>query len=163
VISSPLDYRPGRRFRLTPYNAARQLRFLLVYEHPVILFDGVCGLCNRWITFVLERDRKAMFRFAALQSDAARVLLAAHALPPDQLESVVLVAEGRVYVRSAAVIEILRRLGFPWSAARLGAIVPTRIRDAVYDFVARHRYRWFGSTETCRMPTPSERARFISS
>ena len=135
----------------------------MLNAHPVILFDGVCGLCNRWVTFVLERDRKEVFRFAALQSDAGRALLNEYSLPRDKLDSVVLVAEGRVYTQSSAVLEILQRLGFPWSAAAIATVVPRGFRDAVYDFVAQNRYRWFGRTETCRMPAPSERSRFLSS
>jgi predicted DCC family thiol-disulfide oxidoreductase YuxK len=131
-------------------------------DAPVILFDGVCGLCNRWVSFVLQRDESGTFRFAALQSEAGGALLRSHGLPPDQLETVVLIAEERAYTRSAAVIEILRRLGFPWSLAVIGAVFPSGLRDGLYDFVARNRYRWFGRTETCRIPTAGERKRFLA-
>jgi predicted DCC family thiol-disulfide oxidoreductase YuxK len=131
-------------------------------DSPVILFDGVCGLCDRWVSFVLERDKRSAFRFAALQSEAGGALLRSHGLPADQLDSVVLIVGGRAYLKSAAILEILKRLGFPWSLASAGAAVPGGLRDALYDFVATNRYRWFGRTETCRLPTPAERSRFLA-
>ena len=131
-------------------------------DSPMILFDGVCGLCNWWVSFVLERDKRGRFRFAALQSEAGGALLRSHGLPADQLDTVVLIAGGRAYLKSAAVIEILGGLGFPWSLAAAGAVLPGALRDTLYDFVARNRYRWFGRTETCRLPTPAERGRFLA-
>ena len=130
-------------------------------DSPVILFDGVCGLCNWWVSFVLERDKRGGFRFAALQSEAGGALLRSHDLPADQLDTVVLIAGERAYSKSAAVLEILKRLGFPWSLAAAGAALPVGVRDGLYDFVARNRYRWFGRTETCRIPTAAERGRFL--
>lgn len=129
---------------------------------PVILFDGVCGLCNYWVDFVLKRDRKGSFRFAALQSNAGRELLKAHSLPLVDLDSVVVITEGRVYERSAAVLEIARRLGFPWSIFWVAVAIPAPIRDFAYKFVAKHRYRWFGKIDTCRLPTPAERSKFLT-
>ena len=130
-------------------------------DGPVILFDGVCGLCDRWVSFVLKRDRRCTFRFAALQSEAGASLLRAHGLPRDQLSSVVLIAGGRAYLKSAAILEMLRGLGLPWSLAVAGAALPVGFRDRLYDFVARNRYEWFGRTDTCRIPSPAERARFL--
>ena len=131
-------------------------------DSPVILFDGVCGLCNWWVSFVLERDKRGRFRFAALQGEAGGELLRSHGLPVDQLDTVVLIAGERAYSKSAAVLEILKRLGFPWSLAAAGAVLPIGVRDGLYDFVARNRYRWFGRTETCRIPTAAERGRFLA-
>jgi predicted DCC family thiol-disulfide oxidoreductase YuxK len=132
----------------------------------IILFDGVCNLCNGFVQFVLRHDGAGQFRFAALQSEAARALLAAHGHPltPAALAdpaSVVLVAEGRVYTHSAAVLRIAGRLGGLWRLAAVGWLLPGPWRDALYRFVARHRYRWFGRQESCWLPTPALRGRFL--
>jgi predicted DCC family thiol-disulfide oxidoreductase YuxK len=124
----------------------------------VILFDGVCNLCNGFVQFVIARDPAARFRFAALQSASARRLLDGLSAVPD---SVVLVDGGRVYTRSSAALRIARGLPFPWSLARALIVVPRPLRDWVYDRVARHRYQWFGRKDVCMMPTPDLRARFL--
>ena len=129
--------------------------------HPVLLFDGVCNLCNGTVQWILARDRRQVFRFASLQSPAARRLLDSVAAPADLPDSVVLIDGGRVLVRSDAAIAVARRLGFPWSMAAVGRAVPRVLRDAVYSWVARHRYRWFGRRATCWVPTPELSARFL--
>src|SRR6266550_905019 len=126
---------------------------------PVILFDGVCNLCNGFVRFVIARDPAARFRFAALQSDSARRLLARLDGLGGNPDSVVLVDRGRVYTRSSAALRIARGLPFPWSLARALIVVPRPLRDWVYDRVARHRYRWFGRKDVGMMPTPDSRAR----
>ena len=127
-----------------------------------MLFDGVCNLCNAAVQFVLRRDRKARFRFAALQSPAGRRLLAEHGLPiPDEPDTMVLIEGDRVLVRSSAALGATKYLRFPWPLARVGFVVPRLLRDAIYRLVARNRYRWFGKTEQCRIPTPDLRARFL--
>src|SRR6266545_5452736 len=125
-------------------------------DQPVILFDGVCNLCNAAVGFVISRDPAGRFRFASLQSEAGQRLLAEHGLSGAPLSSVVLIEQGRAHTRSAAGIRIARRLASPWlrALAYLGAALPPALRDYVYDLVARHRYRWFGRTDACRMPTP---------
>jgi predicted DCC family thiol-disulfide oxidoreductase YuxK len=130
----------------------------------VVLFDGVCNLCNGFVQFVIPRDPDAYFRFAALDSDAAgRVLSTArdarHGGP--LVDSIVLVEDGVVYVRSAAALRIARRLGFPWVLGYALMIVPRPLRDAIYDLVALRRYRWFGRRETCMVPGPGVRDRFL--
>jgi predicted DCC family thiol-disulfide oxidoreductase YuxK/uncharacterized membrane protein YphA (DoxX/SURF4 family) len=130
--------------------------------HPVLLFDGVCGLCSRAVDFVLAHDRRAVFRFAALQSAAGQAALARHGLPPDYSDSMVLIANGRCHRYSTAVLEILRRLGQPWALLWSLALVPPPVRDLVYDFVAARRYRWFGKLGQCRLPTAAERERFMA-
>ena len=127
----------------------------------VVLFDGVCNFCNATVNFILSRDSEGFFRFAALQSEAARPLLAEARLPSSFLDNIVLVEDGVCYVRSTAALRILRRLSWPWPLLYAAVIVPRPIRDGVYDWVARNRYRWFGKSEVCRLPTPSERARFL--
>jgi predicted DCC family thiol-disulfide oxidoreductase YuxK len=129
----------------------------------VILFDGECNLCNGFVGFVLPRDPAGRFKFASLQSPVGQKLLSGHALPTNTLDSVVLVERDRVYSRSTAVLRILRRLNRLWPLLYAFVVVPRPLRDAVYDFVARNRYRWFGRRESCLMPTPENRKRFLDS
>jgi predicted DCC family thiol-disulfide oxidoreductase YuxK len=131
-------------------------------RQPLVLFDGVCGMCNRTVDFVLAHDRDAVFRFAALQSAAGQAALARHRLPPDYSDSMVLIVGGRCHRYSTAVLEIARRLGLPWAMLWALTVVPPPLRDVVYDFVAARRYRWFGKLDACRVPTAAERARFVS-
>ncbi len=128
----------------------------------LILFDGVCNLCNGFVQFVIRHDPAGRFRFAALQSEAGRQVLAAHghvgATPP---ETVLLLKNGRLYSHSTAVLHIERGLGWPWRALAIGLLLPASLRDAAYRFVARNRYRWFGRQESCWLPTPELQARFL--
>jgi len=127
----------------------------------VLLFDGVCTLCNGFVQFVIHRDPAGRFQFAPLQTGAARWLLATQgSLPlPDSL---VLVENGRLFTRSAAALRVARGLRFPWPLAYVLVAVPRPLRDWVYDIVARRRYRWFGRRDVCMVPTPELRARFLS-
>ena len=132
----------------------------------VILYDGVCGLCNRSVRLVLKRDRKGMFRFASLQSSAGREILARHGIAPDALGTFYVVrdfklAGERVLSKSAAAIYTAERLGGAWKAATMLRVLPSRIRDWMYDTIARHRYRMFGRYETCPLPEARYRDRFI--
>ncbi|MDJ0365213.1 thiol-disulfide oxidoreductase DCC family protein [Hymenobacter sp. H14-R3] len=131
-----------------------------------ILFDGVCNLCNGFVQFIIRHDPQGRFRFAALQSETGQALLAAHGQPPTAAQlaspdSVILLEGGQLYSHSAAVLRIARRLGGPWRLAAVGGLLPQRWRDGLYRFVARHRYRWFGRQESCWLPTPELRARFL--
>ena len=128
---------------------------------PIVLFDGVCNLCNGSVQFLLKRDPEGRFRFAALQSDAGRSLLAEHGLDPDALSSVVLIEDGKVWKESSAALRIARHLPGAWKLLRVFAAVPRPLRDAVYRWIARNRYRWFGKTESCWLPTPDLKARFL--
>ena len=127
----------------------------------VILFDGVCNLCNGWARFVIRHDRRRCFRLAAMQTPAGAALLERHGLGKRVGESVVLIEEGSAFTRSSAVLRMLRRLPFPWSLAVVGWIVPRPLRDALYDWVAHNRYRWFGRREICMVPNPREADRFL--
>lgn len=128
----------------------------------IILFDGVCNLCNGFVQFVIRRDPTALFRFAALQSEAAQALLAAHNLTPAATpDSVLLLSGGRLYSHSTAVLRIARRLGGIWRLVGVGWVLPRAGRDALYRFVARNRYRWFGRQEQCMLPTPELKSRFL--
>jgi predicted DCC family thiol-disulfide oxidoreductase YuxK len=131
---------------------------------PVILFDGHCNLCSGSVRFVIRRDPRAQFRFASLQGDAARRLCAEAGIPAAaaaEPDSIVLLVDGRALERSDAALAIAARLGFPWRLLAALRVVPRPIRDAAYRFVARNRYRWFGRTDACMVPTPELRARFI--
>ena len=133
--------------------------------NPILLYDGVCGLCNRLVQFVLKRDAGAHFRFASLQSDFAATLLRQHGLDPDDLDTVYLVEPGqRLTARSDAVISVLRKLGGFWSAvALLLRALPKSLRDRGYDIIARSRYRIFGKRDTCFLPEEKYRDRFLDS
>jgi predicted DCC family thiol-disulfide oxidoreductase YuxK len=128
---------------------------------PVILFDGVCNLCNQSVQFVIRHDRDSKFRFSALQSDFGKAELAKHNLSTEKLLSVVLLVGDKVYDRSRAALEVARRLDGLWPLLYVFVIVPPFIRNFVYDWIANNRYRWFGRTDECMLPTPELRARFI--
>jgi predicted DCC family thiol-disulfide oxidoreductase YuxK len=128
----------------------------------IILFDGVCNLCNGAVQFVLKRDKEAVFKFASLQSDAGKKLLEAHGLPEDHLKSFVYICNGEAYTRSDAALKVAARLSYPTKLLSWFIIVPRSIRDFVYDLIARNRYRIFGKKETCMLPTLELRQRFIS-
>lgn len=133
-------------------------------QGPVVLFDGVCNLCDASVNFLIDRDRHARLRFASLQSEAARALLRARAieLPAGDPESLMLVEGARVYSESEAVLRLSRHLPAPWRSSAALLVVPRALRDPVYRWIARNRYRWFGRSEVCRVPTPALRARFLS-
>lgn len=129
--------------------------------HPTLLFDGVCNLCSGSVQFILKRDTRSRFRFASLQSDAGRRLMTDHGLDPDALSSVVLIEGGRAYQESTAALRIARHLPGAWKLLRVFTVIPRPLRDAAYRLIARNRYRWFGKTEACWLPTPELRARFL--
>jgi predicted DCC family thiol-disulfide oxidoreductase YuxK len=128
---------------------------------PVVLFDGVCNLCNGSVRFVIERDPHKHFQFAPLQSETATTLIGGAADPLAMPDSIVLVDDGRLYVRSTAALRIARRLRFPWPLLWVFMVVPRPLRDWVYDVIARHRYGWFGKRDTCMVPTKEIRDRFL--
>lgn len=128
-------------------------------EELVLFFDGGCGLCNALVDFAIQEDRQGRLTFAPLQGK-----LAGRKLAPDRikgLESIVLLRDGVVLDRSDAVLELCGQLGGIWRLAGIFRMVPKPVRDAGYALVARNRYRWFGRKQTCRIPTPRERARFV--
>lgn len=129
-------------------------------DAPVLLFDGRCGLCSAAVRFVLARERRPEFRFAPLQSDIARALLAERGHEVS-LDTVVVIEHSRVLTRSRAVLAIARRLRRPWSWAVALRAVPTPLADAVYMFIARHRHRVLGRTEACMVARGSDASRFL--
>jgi predicted DCC family thiol-disulfide oxidoreductase YuxK len=133
--------------------------------NPILLYDGVCGLCSRLVQFVLKRDSSRHFRFASLQSDFASRILQRHGLDPNDLDTVYLVEPGeRLTARSDAVISVLRRLGGFWGAlALLLRALPKSLRDWGYDIIAHSRYRIFGKHDSCPLPEERYRDRFLDS
>ena len=135
--------------------------------HPIVLYDGVCGLCNRLVQFLLKHDHDGRLYFASLQSDFAVRLLQRHGFDPKDLDTLHVVEnfeqpDERVLQRSDAILRAGRELGGLWAAlSSLGRIVPRPVRDLVYRFVAQNRYRVFGKYDTCMLPDPSQRSRFL--
>lgn len=130
-------------------------------QHPVVLFDGVCNLCNGSVNFILDRDPRGRIHFGALQSPVSMALLDSLHYRGCLMHSVLLVKNGRVYDRSRAALEIARMLSGGWPLLYGFMILPPFVRNLVYDWIARNRYRWFGKREACRMPTPDLKSRFL--
>ncbi|MBM3441483.1 MAG: thiol-disulfide oxidoreductase DCC family protein [Bacteroidetes bacterium] len=130
-------------------------------SRPILLFDGACNLCNATVQFIIRHDRKGIFRFASLQGVYGKNLLSTLGMPDITPDTSLLQANGKVYQSSESVLRTLRHLGFPWSLSFAFILLPARWRDAVYAFVARNRYRWFGKRETCYLPTPELKGRFL--
>ncbi len=131
------------------------------YKHPVLLFDGVCNLCNSSVQFIINKDPQGVFQFASLQSDIGKTLLEKYNLDAGAMDSVVLIRNDKAYTRSSAALQAVRILGGAWSLLYGFIIIPKFLRDAVYDWVARNRYKWFGKKDSCWLPTPDLKARFL--
>jgi predicted DCC family thiol-disulfide oxidoreductase YuxK len=137
--------------------------------NPILLYDGVCGLCNRFVQFILRRDRNAIFRFASLQGSVAARILARHGANPTDLDTVYValnydLPDEYILARSDAAGFVLNQLGGPWrSAAFLLQLLPKFLRDLVYNAIARHRYRIFGRSDTCTLPRDQDHSRFLDS
>jgi predicted DCC family thiol-disulfide oxidoreductase YuxK len=130
-------------------------------QNPVILFDGVCNLCNGSVLFILNRDPSGIFRFAPLQSETGKNLLSKFDLPNDKLDSIILVENNEYYLRSTAALKILRRLGALWKIVYVFMLVPRPVRDYIYDIVARNRYKWYGKRAECMIPSSDIESRFL--
>lgn len=135
-------------------------------SNPIVLYDGVCGLCNHLVQFLLKRDTHDRFRFASLQSDFANRLLTRHGVDPHDLDTVYVVKDygqrdESLLARSDAILYMLAQLGGVWKLTVIGRVLPKTLRDAVYKIVARNRYRVFGKYESCMLPEPKHRARFL--
>ncbi len=129
-------------------------------NYPLIFFDGYCNLCNFWVDFLIKTDRAGKLHFASLQSEAGGRLK--NDYPSLQhVDSVVVLHHGKVFVKSTAVLYIIRFLPWYFQWLRAGLLIPSIIRDWLYDRIARRRFRWFGKRNTCRMPSPEEKSRFI--
>jgi len=130
-------------------------------DHSIVLFDGVCNLCNAAVNFLIDHDPDGRFKFGALQSEAVEPLLERFGIETDELDSFVLIDDKQVYRRSEAALRIAWRLGGAWRLFYPLLLMPPPLRDAAYDWIAANRYRWFGKRAACRIPTPELKARFI--
>ncbi|MBM9501315.1 thiol-disulfide oxidoreductase DCC family protein [Leptospira sp. 201903071] len=130
-------------------------------ETPIVFFDGVCNLCNGTVLFFLDHNPKKNLRFASLQSEFAERILTKKNLPDVAPSSVLFLENGILYEKSNAVLKIAAHLSFPWNLASIFRWVPTLLRDIVYDWIAKNRYRWFGKSEACRIPSPELKSRFL--
>lgn len=129
--------------------------------HPIILFDGVCNLCSGSVQFIIKHDPKHQFRFASLQGEFGQQVLHQFNLPMQEFGSFILLENGVVYTKSSAALRVTKKLSGLWSGFYAFMIVPSLIRNAVYDVVAKNRYKWFGKKEACWIPTPELKDLFL--
>ncbi len=127
----------------------------------VIVFDGVCNWCNAWVNITIDYDPHAKFKFGMLQSEPAQQILKELRLPAEGFETFLLLEQGHVYTKSTAALRVLKQLSGFWPFFYLGIVIPRPLRDALYDYIARRRYEWMGKADTCRVPTPADRDRFV--
>jgi len=127
----------------------------------VILFDGICNLCNGAVQFLLKRDKKEQFIFASLQSDAAKNILLQYNVKKMTLDSIIFIEDDQLYQKSTAVLRICKKLDRPWSLISYAEFLPLRFRDKLYEVIAKYRYNWFGRKDTCIMMIPKYKNRFI--
>jgi predicted DCC family thiol-disulfide oxidoreductase YuxK len=130
-------------------------------KHSIILFDGVCNLCNSSINFVIKRDKSDEFRFTALQEEPGISLLKRHHINTKDTDSIVLIENETVYVKSSAALRVSRKLSGAWPLMYVFVIVPTFIRNGVYDYIAKNRYKWYGKQDSCMIPTPELKKKFL--
>ena len=130
-------------------------------EPLVLLFDGICNLCNGTVRFFIRRDLRKRLRFAPLQSETGQRILKENGLSQDHLSSIVFVEDGRSYINSSAVLRACGHLRFPWPATKVFLLVPNPFRDLTYKWVARNRYRWFGKKDECPLPDTADADRFL--
>ncbi|WKK64718.1 thiol-disulfide oxidoreductase DCC family protein [Lutimonas zeaxanthinifaciens] len=128
---------------------------------PVIFFDGICNLCNGSVTFILKNESSPQFLFASLQSDAAKNILLQYNIKNIEPTSILLLSNNKVYDKSEAILEICRGLDRPWNMITVFKYLPVSIRDGIYQFVARNRYRWFGKKDSCTMEIKKYKSRFL--
>ncbi|MEO7266037.1 MAG: thiol-disulfide oxidoreductase DCC family protein [Ferruginibacter sp.] len=131
-------------------------------HHPIILFDGVCNLCNHVVQFVIRHDKKSLFRFASLQGEQGQQLLMRYKLSSDDFNSFVLIQNNKAYTKSLAALLVAKQLNAPLKFLYGFIIVPPFIRNTVYNIIARKRYRWFGKKDECMIPTPALKERFLN-
>jgi len=130
-------------------------------RYDIILFDGVCNLCNNAVDFVIKRDKKDRFKFGALQDAASKSILKENKINQDYIDSIILVRGDQIFYKSKAALEIAKNLSGLWPVLVVFNVVPSFIRDPIYDWIAHKRYSWFGKKETCRIPTPEEKQKFL--
>jgi predicted DCC family thiol-disulfide oxidoreductase YuxK len=130
-------------------------------DHAILMYDGVCYLCNWLVRFALKWDSGKRLRFASLQSAAGQELLSTYAVPAEEIDSAILIEDGQISFRSTCALRVLRYLRFPWPLLYGLIVIPPFFRDAVYDFVAGKRYAWFGRMDACPIPPSDVRERFL--
>ena len=131
-------------------------------QQPIILFDGVCNFCNSAVNFTIRRNKKANIAFAPMQSEVGQKLLQQYNLPKDDMQSFIFIENERVYKQSTGVLKVSRHLRGLWPLCYGFIIVPKFIRDGIYNWIAKNRYKWFGMRQQCMIPTPEIKARFLS-
>jgi predicted DCC family thiol-disulfide oxidoreductase YuxK len=127
----------------------------------IVLFDGVCNFCNSSVNFIMDRDKKNIFKFAALQSEAGEKLQRKFSLDPKVLSSLILIEDDKYYTKTTAALRVAKKLGFPWNLVYIFIFIPPAIRNIAYNIIAKYRYKWFGKKESCRIPSPEEKERFL--
>jgi predicted DCC family thiol-disulfide oxidoreductase YuxK len=130
-------------------------------EDKIVLFDGVCNLCDNSVKFIIKRDKRGIFKMASLQSEVGMQLQEKYGQDTSKINSVMLIENDKIYTKSTAALRIAKHLDGPWKLFIVFMIIPAPIRDIVYDFIARNRYRWFGKHDACMIPDKSIKARFL--
>ncbi|WP_230499889.1 thiol-disulfide oxidoreductase DCC family protein [Sutcliffiella rhizosphaerae] len=130
-------------------------------KHPILLFDGVCNLCNTAVSFIIKRDPNAVFKFTSLQSDEGQKLLQKHGLSTESFDSFYYVHGDEMYSKSTAALKVVRKLDAPWKFLYPLIFLPKPIRDIIYSFIAKNRYKWFGKKDQCMLPSPDIKKRFL--
>ncbi|MCW8981441.1 thiol-disulfide oxidoreductase DCC family protein [Altibacter sp.] len=130
-------------------------------SHKIILFDGVCNLCNSSVVFIIKRDKKDVFRFAALQSNVGMVLVNEHDIDTSKTDSIILIDGNKSYEKSSAALRIAKELSGAYPLLYGFMIIPKFIRNRIYDYIAKNRYRWYGKKESCMIPTPELKSKFL--
>lgn len=136
--------------------------YTMAFNHPIVLFDGVCNLCNASVQFIIKRDPHAKFRFASLQSELGKELIQQAGLEEMKADSVVLLYHNKVYIQSDAALTIAKMLTGFWPVFYLLIIIPKPVRNYFYNLIAQNRYRWFGKKNECMLPSPELKHRFLS-
>lgn len=134
---------------------------ILDSSHKIILFDGVCNLCNRSVNFIISKDSKDIFRFATLQSDIGMSLMSQHGINTTKTDSVILIDTNEYHERSSAILQIVKNLSGGYALLYFFIIVPKCIRDWGYDYIAKNRYKWYGKKDSCMVPTPELVSKFL--
>lgn len=129
--------------------------------HKTILFDGVCNLCNSSVNFIIDHDKNDLFRFTSLQSESGQSLLKKFNLNGDNFDSIILIEGDKYYTRSSAVLRIAKEFPGFWKLLYFFIIIPPALRDFAYEIIAENRYKWFGKKDSCRVPTPELKNKFL--
>lgn len=132
------------------------------FKYNIILFDGVCNFCNYWVNFILKRDYKNQFKFAAFQTIKGKELLEKFNLPADKFDSFILISNDKIFKKSKAAFEIVKSLDGGWLRIFLAfKLLPISFNDFIYDLIANNRYKLFGKKDICRVPTSNEKSKFL--